>query len=170
MTQDTTTTTIGQPFEELDVYTFHVDGVEYHVEIDQEIDHALRTYITTRYPATIRRIYLDPLGLPGGEYARGDDHLCVPTIEIIYHIPDDAEHAHLDGKRQRVLDLLIDLDVVLDPVDVERVHIEFLKRLSDRRRRRVLGHTHLSVRGICPYTLGGVSGGKRRCRCSATPV
>jgi len=102
MTQDTTTTTIGQPFEELDVYTFHVDGVEYHVEIDQEIDHALRTYITTRYPATIRRIYLDPLGVPGGEYARGDDHLCVPTIEIIYHIPEDAEHAHLDGKRQRV--------------------------------------------------------------------
>ena len=101
MTQETTTEVIAEPFAERDRFGFHVDGEPYTVEVGQEIPYAKTTYVNTRYPAEIVRVYMDPRGVRGGKYERRDGHLCIPTIEVEMQIPDDAEHAHLDGRRVR---------------------------------------------------------------------
>lgn len=101
MSDETTTTITAEPFEERETFGFHHEGTAYTVEVGQEIKYAKTTYVDTRYPAEIVKIYMDPIGFPGGKYDRRDGHVCTPTIVVEMKIPEDAKHSHLDGKRVR---------------------------------------------------------------------
>jgi hypothetical protein len=98
---ETTTSVVAEPWEDQDELTFMSEGEEYTVAVGDRLEHVKMTYLRTRYPAEVVRIFMEPRGLPGGSFERANGHVCVPTIEVEMDIPEDAQHTHNDGKRER---------------------------------------------------------------------